>query len=65
MKTKAILDFLIQQMEKLDKGQISIEQAKEQANLAKQTNNVLRYELDRAIAKSKYETLAIREIDNE
>jgi hypothetical protein len=35
-------------MEKLDKSEITVEQAKAQANLAKQSNNILKYELDRA-----------------
>ena len=45
---------------------ISVEEAKAQANLLKQSNNLLRYELDRAIAEKKFENLYIREIeDNE
>lgn len=45
---------------------ISVEEAKAQANLLKQSNNLLRYELDRAIAEKKFENLDIREIeDNE
>jgi hypothetical protein len=35
-------------MEKLDKGEINVDAAKAQASLAKQVNNSLRYEIDRA-----------------
>lgn len=45
---KSLLHFLFGQMEKLDKNEIGVEQAKAQANLAKQANNSLKYELDRA-----------------
>lgn len=45
---KSLLHFLFNQMEKLDKKEIDVEQAKAQANLAKQANNSLKYELDRA-----------------
>jgi hypothetical protein len=42
---------------------ISVEEAKAQSNLLKQANNILRYELDRAIAEKKFENLNIREIE--
>ena len=42
---------------------ISVEEAKAQSNLLKQANNILRYELDRAIAEKKFENLSIREIE--
>ena len=51
MKTtnnKSLLHFLFDQMEKLDKKEIDVEQAKAQANLAKQANNSLKYELERS-----------------
>jgi len=41
------------QMEKLDKNEIDVEQAKAQSNLVKQANNILRYELDRAKTEMK------------
>jgi hypothetical protein len=44
---KSLLHFIFDQMEKLDHGNITVEQAKAQGNLAKQANNTLRYELDR------------------
>ncbi len=43
---------------------ISVEEAKAQANLLKQSNNILRYELDRAIAEKKFENLDIRQIED-
>ena len=42
---------------------ISVEEAKAQASLLKQSNNLLKYELDRAIAEQTYEDLNIREIE--
>ena len=36
---KSLLHFLFDQMEKLDKKEIDVEQAKAQANLAKQANS--------------------------
>ena len=40
-------------MELLAQNKVTVEQAKAQANLAKQANNLLRYELDRAKAEAK------------
>lgn len=48
MNNKSLLHFIYGQMEKLDNGEISKEQAREQANLAKQANNCMKYELQRA-----------------
>ena len=42
---------------------ISVDEAKAQSNLLKQANNILRYELDRAIAVKKFDNLEIREIE--
>ena len=41
-----LLDFLSKIMEKLDMKIISTEEAKAQASLVKQSNNLLRYDLD-------------------
>jgi hypothetical protein len=60
--TKTIFNHLYEQMIKLDKKQITVEDAKAQANLAKQTNNLLNYELNLAIAKAKFEDFVITEI---
>lgn len=48
INNKSVLHFLYDQMEKLNKGEITTEQAKAQASLAKQVNNSLRYEIDRS-----------------
>lgn len=47
VNNKSLLAFIFDQMDKLDSGEIKVEQAKAQANLAKQANNALKYELDR------------------
>jgi len=50
---KSLLHFIFNQMEKLDKKEIDVNQAKTQALLAKQANNALKYELDRANTQMK------------
>jgi len=61
--SKAIFEHLCDQMHKLNAKAISVEEAKAQSNLSKQANNILRYELDRAVAIQKYDTLEIRNIE--
>jgi hypothetical protein len=51
------------QMKLLSAKAISVEEAKAQSNLLKQSNNILRYELDRSIAVAKFENLHIRNIE--
>jgi hypothetical protein len=53
VNNKSMLHFIFNQMEKLDNGDVTIEQAREQANLAKQANNALNYELKRADIQMK------------
>lgn len=48
VNNKSMLAFLFDQMEKLNAKEISVEEAKAQANLAKQANNSLRYEIERS-----------------
>lgn len=48
VNSKSLLHFVFEQMEKLDNGSIDVQQAREQSNLCKQANNLLKYELDRA-----------------
>ena len=48
VNSKSLLGFVFDQMEKLDNGQIDNQTAREQSNLVKQANNLLKYELDRA-----------------
>jgi hypothetical protein len=62
--SKGIFDFLCQQMEKLDKKMITVEHLKAQAGSAKQLNNLLKYELDRAKAIQKFKDINIREIES-
>jgi hypothetical protein len=50
---KSLLHFIFGQMEKLDNKEIDIDQAKAMALLAKQANNSLKYELDRANVQMK------------
>lgn len=45
---KSVLHFLFDQMEKLDKKEITVDEAKAQAAIAKQVNNCMKYELDRS-----------------
>ncbi len=51
VNNKSMIAFLFDQMDKLDKDEIDINKAKEQSNLAKQVNNAMKYELDRARLK--------------
>lgn len=51
VNNKSMIAFLFDQMDKLDKGEIDNQQAREQANLAKQVNNSMKYELDRVKVK--------------
>ena len=48
VNSKSLVAFLFDQMDRLSKGEISKEDAREQANLAKQVNSQMRYELERA-----------------
>lgn len=53
VNNKSLIAFLFDQMDKLDSNQIDVETAKAQANLAKQVNNAMKYELDLANTKMK------------
>lgn len=48
VNNKSLLHFIFDQMEKLDNNEIDVNQAKAQSLLAKQANNALKYEIDRA-----------------
>ncbi len=61
--SKELLCHAVEIMSLLKKGSIDVEQAKAHANLLKQSNNILKYELDRAVAMQKYEHLQLREIE--
>jgi hypothetical protein len=53
VNNKSMLAFIFGQMEKLDKNEIDVNQAKAQAELAKQANNTMKYELDRVNTEIK------------
>jgi len=61
---KGIFKFLCEQMEKLEQKKITVEHLKAQAGSAKQLNNLLKYELDRAKAIKKFPDLTIRDIED-
>lgn len=65
MRTKELLSHSLAVMNELKSKTISVEEAKAQANLLKQANNIFRYELDRAVAMVKYENLNIRDLEVE
>jgi len=46
--TKSLFHFLTEVMSRLSDGEISVEEAKAQAIVAQQANNILKYELERA-----------------
>jgi len=50
---RKLLHFIFGQMKKLDKGEINVPKAQAQANLAKQANNALKWELDRDLIDLK------------
>ena len=63
--TAAIFAHLCDQMEKLNAKVIDVEEAKAQSNLAKQANNIIKYEMDVAIAKAKYgDDFQIKDIES-
>lgn len=72
VNNKSLLTFVFDQMEKLDQGTINVDTAREQANLIKQSSNLLKYELDRTKVQMKLaehnaiykDGLRIREIES-
>lgn len=63
VNSKELLRHAFDTMMMLKAKAINTEEAKAQANLLKQSNNLLKYELDRAVALQKYENLDIRNIE--
>jgi hypothetical protein len=63
VNSKELLKHSFNMMMLLKQKLINVEEAKAHANLLKQSNNLLKYELDRAIAFKKFENLEIREIE--
>lgn len=70
--SKSLFHFVCNQMEKLDKKEITVQDAQAQASLAKQANNIFEYERKRAetqiqLDRHNFEfkkNLAIREIES-
>lgn len=63
VNTKSLLRHAFETMMLLKAKAIDVEEAKGQSNLLKQANNLLKYELDRAIAQQKYADIELREIE--
>jgi hypothetical protein len=63
VNSKELLRHTFNMMMLLKQKAISVEEAKAQANLIKQSNNLLKYELDRAVAIQKYDGIEIRNIE--
>ena len=53
VNSKSLFAFICDQMEQLTTDAITVEKAKAQSNLAKQANNLLKYELDRVNTQMK------------
>ena len=66
MNSKSLLHFIFDQMEKLDQKEITVQEGQAQANLAKQANNLLTYELKRAqtLLALKGSEIELREIES-
>ena len=64
VNSKSLLAFCFDQMHKLDNRTIENEQAREQSNLIKQANNLLKYELDRSKVKMELKKHNIAHNDN-
>lgn len=66
MNSKSLLHFIFNQMEKLDKKEITVQEGQAQANLSKQANNLLNYELKRAqtLLSLKGSDIILREIES-
>jgi hypothetical protein len=64
VNSKELLSHAFDMMMLLKSKAINTEEAKAHANLLKQSNNLLKYELDRAVAIQKYENIDIRNIED-
>lgn len=61
--SKELLRHAFDAMHLLKSKAIDVDEAKAHAGLLKQANNIMKYELDRAVALQKYEGIHIREIE--
>ena len=66
VNSKSLLHFIFNLMEKLDRKEITVQDGQAQANLAKQANNLLSYELKRAeiLLKLRDTQIELREIES-
>ena len=72
VNSKSLFAFICGQMEKLDRKEMTVQEATAQSNLAKQANNVLTYELKRAETQMKlqahnkehFSNIQLREIES-
>lgn len=66
VNSKSLLHFIFDQMEKLDRKEITVQEGQAQANLAKQANNLLTYELKRAqtLLQLQGSEIQLREIES-
>jgi hypothetical protein len=64
VNSRELLSHAFDMMMLLKSKAINTEEAKAHANLLKQSNNLLKYELDRAVAIQKYENIDIRNIED-
>lgn len=64
VSTKSLLRHAFDTMKLLSSGSVSVDEAKAQSNLLKQSNNILKYELDKAIAMQKFEKIEIKNIED-
>ena len=63
VNAKELLKHAFNMMMLLKQKAVTTEEAKAHSNLLKQSNNLLRYELDRAIAIQKFDKIDIRDIE--
>lgn len=63
VNSRELLKHSFDMMMLLKSKAIDVEEAKAHANLLKQANNLLKYELDRAVAIQKYSEIEIRDIE--
>lgn len=63
VNTKELLRHSFDTMMMLKSKAIDVDEAKAQAGLLKQANNLLRYEIDRGIAIEKFPKIEIRDIE--
>ncbi len=65
VNTKTLLRHAFDTMKRLNSKLLTVDEAKAQSGLLKQSNNILKYELDKAKAIVKYENIKINEIEEE